>query len=103
MMFLKESRKVEDIVGEKIRHDEDDSLQGIRCPLCAWRPSPRDLWCCLRLSDSPEPPFPSCGTFWNTFSTHGKCPGCRHQWTWTTCFQCHEWSLHADWYEDDHD
>jgi hypothetical protein len=99
MLFLKESRKADDIVIPSTTLDDDDELNGIRCPLCAWRPSPRDLWCCLRLPDSPEPPFPSCGTMWNTFSTRGKCPGCRHQWKWTTCFQCHQWSLHDDWYE----
>ena len=49
--------------------------------------------------DTPEPPFDFCLTSWNTFATHGRCPGCRHQWIWTSCLRCEEWSLHEDWYE----
>ena len=49
--------------------------------------------------DTPEPPFDGCGTSWNTFLTRGRCPGCRHQWQWTSCLRCHGWSLHEDWYE----
>ena len=30
-----------------------------------------------------------------------KCPGCAHQWVWTSCPQCHEWSLHDDWYAEE--
>jgi hypothetical protein len=48
---------------------------------------------------SPEPPFKGCGTVWNTFLTKGRCPGCSHQWRWTSCLQCQQWSLHDDWYE----
>jgi hypothetical protein len=40
-----------------------------------------------------------CGTTWNTFTTRGLCPGCGHQWRWTTCLACHGWSRHEDWYE----
>jgi hypothetical protein len=98
MLLLKESRQVERIVRTRSDSEEDDQLNGIRCPLCSWRPSPHDLWCC-HVADTPEPPFPSCGTEWNTFSTHGRCPGCSHQWTWTSCLLCGEWSLHEDWYE----
>lgn len=100
-MFLKDTRQTDRIVIPRIElEDDDEALQGIRCPKCAWRPAPSDLWCCLRI-DTPEPPFPACGTEWNTFSTHGKCPGCAHQWQWTSCLRCGEWSLHEDWYERD--
>ena len=50
-------------------------------------------------SGTPEPFFEACGTVWNTFATHGRCPGCSHQWRWTTCLRCQEPSLHVDWYE----
>ncbi|PYR66924.1 MAG: hypothetical protein DMF87_07020 [Acidobacteria bacterium] len=70
----------------------------MRCPLCGWRPSASSRWCCDSV-DGPEPPFDSCGTIWNTFSTRGRCPGCGHQWKWTSCLRCHEWSPHDDWYE----
>ena len=98
MLLLKESRKTEQIVADVARLDDDDELQGIRCPKCSWRPTRSDLWCCFAL-DTPEPPFDFCLTSWNTFSTHGRCPGCRHQWIWTSCLSCEEWSLHEDWYE----
>jgi hypothetical protein len=102
MLFLKESHRFKDIVSTRSKSEEDEGLDGIRCPLCAWRPSQRDQWCCYS-PDTPEPPFPSCGTTWNTFSTRGRCPGCSHQWQWTSCLRCGEWSLHVDWYERDHD
>ncbi len=73
---------------------------GIRCPLCGWRPGASNRWCCVR-SGTPEPPFDACGTVWNTFDTGGKCPGCGHQWIWTTCLRCGGASLHVDWYQPD--
>ena len=80
---------------------EDEGLNGIRCPCCDWRPSPSSRWCCYWTPfESPEPFFEACGTAWNTFATRGRCPGCSHQWTWTSCLRCGEWSLHDDWYED---
>src|SRR4051794_30533938 len=87
-----------DDIDEKIAFDEDEPLEGIRCPLCRWHPSPSSRWSCLSL-DGPEPPFPACGAVWNTFSTRGRCPGCSHQWRWTSCLRCGEWSLHEDWYD----
>ncbi|MBY0496057.1 MAG: hypothetical protein K2Y23_17765 [Cyanobacteria bacterium] len=99
MLFFKETRKTGDIVKQITSLDEDDRFEGIRCPLCAWRPSSGDLWCCFRDDDSPEPPFRSCGTIWNTFATRGRCTGCSHQWKWTSCLRCSAWSLHEDWYE----
>jgi hypothetical protein len=77
---------------------DDDGFGRIRCPRCRWHPSASSRWFC-QSGGTPEPPFDACGTAWNTFSTGGKCPGCGHQWTWTTCLRCHEVSLHEDWYE----
>lgn len=79
--------------------DDDESFERIRCPLCSWRPTPSSRWCCVHGEDTPEPPFNWCGTHWNTFQTRGQCPGCGHQWQWTSCLQCHGWSLHEEWYE----
>jgi hypothetical protein len=62
----------------------------IRCPKCQWEPSRNDSWCCA----------PGCGHVWNTFETHGLCPGCNKQWTHTACLRCDAWSLHDDWYEE---
>ena len=42
----------------------------------------------------------ACGTAWNTFATRGRCPGCAHQWRWTSCLRCDQWSPHGDWYEE---
>jgi predicted amidophosphoribosyltransferase len=42
-----------------------------------------------------------CGHVWNTFDTHGVCPGCGHAWTATQCPHCQQWSRHDDWYERD--
>jgi hypothetical protein len=81
--------------------DERKAFSGIRCPRCRWRPSPSSRWCCDRAGGSPEPFFEGCGTAWNTFATRGRCPGCHHQWQWTSCLRCHEWSLHVEWYETD--
>jgi hypothetical protein len=78
--------------------DDDESFERIRCPLCHWRPVRSSTWCCHG-EGTPEPPFEWCGTSWNTFTTRGRCPGCRHQWRWTSCLRCHGWSLHEDWYE----
>ncbi len=86
------------IAGELARENDETGFERIRCPLCEWRPSPSSTWCCYAEA-TPEPPFPWCGTQWNTFSTHGCCPGCRHQWRWTSCVRCAGWSLHDDWYE----
>jgi hypothetical protein len=82
------------------RDGEDTRSSRIRCPLCHWEPAPSTLWACESYG-TPEPYFRGCGTMWNTFSTHGKCPGCAHQWTWTSCPNCHDWSLHEDWYAED--
>jgi len=35
---------------------------------------------------------------WNTFWTHGLCPGCSHFWLDTQCLACHRISPHKAWY-----
>jgi len=45
-------------------------------------------WSCL----------PTCGMEWNTFWTGGVCPGCGKHWLHTQCPECHQRSLHKDWY-----
>jgi hypothetical protein len=79
---------------------QHNTPERIRCPLCEWVPASSSRWCCDH-QHTPEPPFPSCGTVWNTFSTRGRCPGCAHQWQWTSCFACGQSSPHDDWYEQD--
>src|SRR6266571_301224 len=99
-LLLKNDRAVDHVPLDAIEPHDDEPLSGIRCPLCRWRPSPSSLWACFWI-DTPEPFFQSCGTSWNTFTTRGRCPGCQHQWTWTSCLSCGGWSLHDDWYEAD--
>lgn len=70
----------------------------IRCPLCEWRPSKFSRWVCSDC-ENPEYFYSACGTVWNTFTTQGLCPGCKHQWRWTSCLSCSQWSLHETWYE----
>jgi hypothetical protein len=79
-----------------------DLFAGIRCPICAWQPDSGSRWSC-DWSGAPEPFFHSCGTVWNTFTTGGRCPGCTHQWRWTSCLRCGGWSPHLDWYVDPDD
>jgi hypothetical protein len=98
LLLLKDDRRWTAITTD-LEQDVDDALSGIRCPLCGWRPSASSVWCC-NATNTPEPPFPACGAMWNTFATRGRCPGCGHQWRWTTCLRCHEPSLHETWYED---
>lgn len=77
--------------------EDDDDSRGIRCPLCAWVPRESDVWSCVG-GDSPEHFTGGCGTVWHTFDTGGVCPGCAHQWEWTSCLRCHGWSRHKEWY-----
>jgi hypothetical protein len=92
--------KPDAVVLPAIVDDDATGFEKIRCPQCDWRPSPSSAWTCiLGPGGSPEPPFLWCGTSWNTFTTAGRCPGCAHQWEWTSCLQCHEWSPHLDWYK----
>jgi len=99
MEFLKRADPQKDVDAVIVpRLDDEDEFEGIRCPLCSWKPSRVDTWRCCG-EGTPEPPFEWCGTNWNTFTTGGRCPGCTHQWQWTSCLRCHGWSLHDDWYE----
>jgi hypothetical protein len=82
------------------RPDDDEDFSRIRCPLCEWRPNRSHTWQCITGPGNPEGSFIGCGTSWNTFATRGRCPGCAHQWRWTSCLRCSEWSLHVDWYEE---
>jgi DNA-directed RNA polymerase subunit RPC12/RpoP len=99
MELLKKAdiQKAPEVVVE-YRGDDESAFERIRCPLCNWRPLVSSVWSCFA-QGTPEPPFDGCGTEWNTFTTRGRCPRCRHQWRWTSCLQCHGWSLHDDWYE----
>lgn len=94
--------ETEDEVEEVAAFDEEEGpeFERIRCPACRWRPRASDLWECGDCGH-PEYFFGGCGTAWNTFDTRGLCPGCGHQWRWTFCLSCWEWSPHEDWYEKD--
>lgn len=63
----------------------------ISCPKCNWEPDGKPYWCC------------TCGTEWDTFSTIGRCPGCKRIWQNTQCIidagGCGAWSPHLDWYK----
>lgn len=88
----------EESAGEFIAADEEAADFGrIRCPLCKWRPKASSLWYCGDCWH-PERFMDGCGMEWNTFDTRGLCPGCGHQWRWTSCLSCWEWTLHEDWY-----
>jgi hypothetical protein len=78
----------------------DENAGRIRCPFCEWTPQRNTRWYCASCPE-PEGFLGGCGTAWNTFDTHGLCPGCQHQWRWTSCQACGLWSLHDDWYEQD--
>lgn len=99
-LLLRDDRSTGRITVHIPRLDAQDPLVGIRCPLCAWRPLVSSRWMC-DCRGTPEPPFSSCGTRWNTFETAGCCPGCSHRWRWTSCLRCYQPSPHEDWYEDD--
>ena len=92
--------ETEDGVEEALGLDDggEPEFGRIRCPVCRWRPRASDLWECGDCG-YPEYFYGGCGTEWNTFDTRGLCPGCGHQWRWTFCLSCWEWSLHEDWYE----
>ena len=97
--LLKRDLTPEQITSNAIGPDADEAFSRIRCPLCRWQPTASSMWGCESAA-TPEPFFESCGTVWNTFSTRGRCPGCGHQWRWTSCLRCAGWSLHEDWYEE---
>jgi SMI1 / KNR4 family (SUKH-1) len=77
--------------------DPAPDFSRIRCPRCYWRPIASSLWYCEG-EEHLEHFFDGCGTAWNTFNTHGLCPGCGHQWGWTECLHCEGLSPHEEWY-----
>jgi hypothetical protein len=97
-LFLKTTERVTPTIVDALDADNEETFSGIRCPLCSWQPDASSVWCCDCVG-TPEPMFEGCGMVWNTFSTRGRCPGCAHQWRWTSCLRCAESSLHEDWYE----
>jgi hypothetical protein len=100
MLFRRESDD-DTVTTPVIDEGEADSAK-IRCPHCRWRPSRLSLWTCWDC-DYPEYFYDGCGTDWNTFETSGQCPGCSHQWIWTSCLQCGGWAKHEDWYASEQD
>jgi hypothetical protein len=100
MLLLREHTGADLVTWGTTDREKDEGFTNIRCPLCGWQPSASSRWCCDP-TDAPEPVFEGCHTVWNTFLTQGRCPGCSHQWQWTICFRCEQWSLHEDWYERD--
>jgi len=99
MRLLKDDRVQAPVIVDVPGDERTESVGGIRCPLCTWRPLASSRWSC-HWQDTPEPFFEACGTVWNTFATRGRCPGCGHQWRWTSCLRCGQWSLHVDWYQE---
>lgn len=85
-------------VEEESRVEDVDRWSRIRCPHCQWQPDRASRWQCSECRE-PEGLLHGCGTVWNTFQTRGRCPGCQHQWRWTSCPACSQWAPHDDWYE----
>jgi hypothetical protein len=82
----------------KAEDQKEEEFNRIRCPLCKWQPNARSRWYCVSC-DYPEYFYDGCGATWNTFTTRGRCPGCGHQWRWTSCLVCAGWSRHENWYD----
>jgi hypothetical protein len=98
LSLFQKSLLPEEAITEDIElDDEETDFNGIRCPLCQWQPDASSLWGCYDCG-FPEYFFDGCGMSWNTFATRGVCPGCGHQWRWTSCLRCWGWSLHEEWY-----
>jgi hypothetical protein len=96
--LFQRSREPEETLDEASQlNDEEPGLKSIRCPQCRWQPNASSRWVCAECGP-PEYFYNACGTCWNTFTTRGLCPGCGHQWRWTLCLMCWQWSLHEDWY-----
>lgn len=81
------------------RNEVANAKPRIRCPHCKWQPQKSSRWGCMSMG-APENFRRGCGTSWNTFETHGLCPGCKHQWRYTSCLACERTSPHEDWYEE---
>ncbi|MDQ3133089.1 MAG: hypothetical protein M3Q99_20355 [Acidobacteriota bacterium] len=102
IIFLayRKTAATEEILKALKSSDEAAKTRRIRCPFCKWQPTKSSRWFCADC-DAPEYFYGGCLTSWNTFSTGGVCPGCAHQWRWTSCLRCEEWARHEDWYEKD--
>ncbi|MGH9800728.1 MAG: hypothetical protein ACRD82_10215 [Blastocatellia bacterium] len=100
--LLRKGEEPTDKLDTLIRLDDDESAYSrIRCPLCKWQPNANSRWNCG--GGGPPEYYQGCGTGWNTFDTGGVCPGCDHQWRWTACLSCSNYSLHEAWYTDEED
>ncbi|MBS1812644.1 MAG: hypothetical protein JST84_31040 [Acidobacteria bacterium] len=97
LSFFQKNAEPETPTKTVLESDADAERIRIRCPLCLWQPNAGSRWYCGSVGN-PEYFFSGCGTGWNTFDTQGLCPGCGHQWRWTACLSCWQWSLHEDWY-----
>lgn len=97
-MAYKITPEFEEILKTLKKDEEETGFERIRCPHCNWSPNASSRWWCADC-DAPEFFYGGCYTSWNTFETRGKCPGCAHQWRWTSCLKCAGWSRHEDWYE----
>lgn len=97
-LLLQKNPAFEKIIKERLEEYKTD-FKRIRCPHCRWQPKASSRWFCSDC-DFPEYFYNGCLTAWNTFATKGKCPGCLHQWRWTSCLSCGEWALHDDWYQE---
>ncbi len=97
LRFSRQTPETDEILKNIAEQQDTTDFSRIRCPLCQWQPQKSSRWCC---ADAPFPEnfYGGCDTHWNTFETRGKCPGCQHQWRYTTCLSCHQNSLHEKWY-----
>jgi hypothetical protein len=57
-----------------------------RCPICGWVPFGLEVWKCKE-----------CGFVWDSFSTAGICPRCRHEHEETACVRCRKISKNDAW------
>lgn len=80
-----------------VRQCNEPDFAKIRCPKCGWQPNRESRWVCAPCG-APEWYEHGCFHSWNTFETRGRCPGCGHQWQWTACHACGQWSRHEEWY-----
>ena len=96
--WFKKTPEAEEMIRRSEEKEDLSSGGRIRCPLCRWQPDRNSRWFCADVGH-PEYFFGGCWTSWNTFETRGRCPGCSHQWTWTSCLRCHGWSKHEEWYD----
>ncbi len=100
-LFRKGALPTDDLDTIKQFDDDESGYKRIRCPLCKWQPDSSSRWYCG--GDGPPEYYKGCGRSWNTFDTGGLCPGCQHQWRWTACLWCGNYSLHEAWYTDEQD